>query len=65
MRRKAGERDALADARDARDGGLAGTGRGLTLSAEGRNLLDRRALLDSLGFPVPPARFLVSLSAAM
>lgn len=45
--------------------GGAGTWRWLTLSAEGRNLLDQRALLDNLGFPLPPARFLVSLSAAI
>lgn len=39
--------------------------RWLSLSAEGRNLLDRRDLLDTLGFPLPPARFLVSLAAAL
>lgn len=45
--------------------GGAATWRWLTLSAEGRNLLDRRDLLDTLGFPLPPARFMVALSAAM
>ncbi|MCK5800690.1 MAG: TonB-dependent receptor [Deltaproteobacteria bacterium] len=35
----------------------------LTLSAEGRNLLDKRDAVDVLGFPLPPARFFVSASA--
>ena len=39
--------------------------RWLSLSAEGRNLLDRRDLMDTQGFPLPPARLLVSLSAAL
>ena len=39
--------------------------RWLSLSAEARNLLDRRDLLDTMGFPLPPARFLLSLSAAL
>lgn len=39
--------------------------RWLSLAASGSNLLNRRDLLDSLGFPLPPARFLLSLSAAL
>lgn len=39
--------------------------RWITLAAQGRNLLDQRDLLDSLGFPLPPARFLISLSGAI
>ena len=39
--------------------------RWVTLAAEGHNLLDRRDLLDSLGFPLAPARFLISLSGAI
>ena len=39
--------------------------RWITAAARGRNLLDRRDLLDSLGFPLPPARFLISLSGAI
>ena len=39
--------------------------RWVSLAAEGRNLLDRRDLLDSLGFPLPPARFLVSISGSI
>lgn len=49
---------------------LLGTGaalswRQLTLSAEGRNLLDRRDALDTVGFPLEPARFLVALAGRM
>ncbi len=36
--------------------------RWLTLSVEGRNLLDVRDAVDVLGFPLPPARFFVTLS---
>ena len=39
--------------------------RWITLAAEGRNLLDQRDLQDSLGFPLAPARFLISLSGAI
>ncbi|MCA9668523.1 MAG: TonB-dependent receptor [Myxococcales bacterium] len=35
----------------------------LALSAEGRNLLDKRDAVDTVGFPLAPARFFVSLSA--
>jgi outer membrane receptor protein involved in Fe transport len=35
--------------------------RGFTLSAEGENLLDKRDAVDAVGFPLPPARFLLSL----
>lgn len=38
--------------------------RWLTLSAQGRNLLDKRDALDTVGFPVAPARFLVSVAAS-
>ena len=34
----------------------------LALSAEGRNLLDKRDAVDTVGFPLAPARFFVSLS---
>jgi iron complex outermembrane receptor protein len=43
--------------------GAAVSYRGLTLSAEGENLLDKRDAVDSVGFPLPPARIFVSLSA--
>lgn len=43
--------------------GAAVSYRGLTLSAEGENLLDKRDAVDTVGFPLPPARFFVSLSA--
>lgn len=36
--------------------------RGLTLSLEGRNLLDKRDAVDSVGFPLPPARVFVALA---
>lgn len=39
------------------------TYRQFTLSAEGRNLLDKRDARDVLGYPLPPARFLLALSA--
>lgn len=41
------------------------TFRQLTLSAEGRNLLDKRDAVDRMGFPLPPARFFVSLRVAL
>ncbi len=43
--------------------GAAVSHRGLTLSAEGENLLDKRDAVDTVGFPLPPARLFVSLSA--
>jgi outer membrane receptor protein involved in Fe transport len=39
--------------------------RGLCLSAEGQNLLDKRDAVDTVGFPLPPAHFLVSLSTTL
>jgi len=39
--------------------------RWLTLSAEGRNLLDKRDAVDTLNYPLPPARFLISLAAVI
>jgi outer membrane receptor protein involved in Fe transport len=39
--------------------------RSLSLSAEGRNLLDKRDAVDTLGFPIAPARFLISLAAEL
>lgn len=45
--------------------GGAVTWRWLTLSAEGRNLLDKRDAVDILGFPLPPARFFVSLAGRL
>jgi outer membrane receptor protein involved in Fe transport len=45
--------------------GAALSWRWLTVRAEGRNLLDKRDALDAVGFPLPPARFFVSLSAAL
>ena len=36
--------------------------RGVTLTVEGRNLLDKRDAVDAVGFPLPPARFFVALS---
>ena len=36
--------------------------RWLSLSAEGHNLLDKRDALDTVGFPLAPASFLVSLA---
>jgi vitamin B12 transporter len=38
--------------------------RNLSLSVEGQNLLDQRDAVDAVGFPLPPARFLISVSAA-
>jgi len=45
--------------------GAAVSWRWLTLSAEGRNLLDKRDALDTVGFPLDPARFLVSLAGRL
>jgi len=39
--------------------------RTLTLRAEGENLLDKRDAVDAVGFPLLPARFLVSLAGAL
>jgi outer membrane receptor protein involved in Fe transport len=39
--------------------------RWLTLSAEGRNLLDKRDALDTVGFPIAPARFMVSAALSL
>ncbi|MBK8479918.1 MAG: TonB-dependent receptor [Proteobacteria bacterium] len=36
--------------------------RGFTLSLEGRNLLDKRDAVDSVGFPLPPARVFLALA---
>jgi outer membrane receptor protein involved in Fe transport len=36
--------------------------RGITLSVEGQNLLDQRDAVDTVGFPLPPARALASLA---
>ncbi len=55
----------LLDSRVLLSAGASASYRWLSLSAEGRNLLDRRDLLDTMGFPLPPARFWVSLSAAL
>jgi outer membrane receptor protein involved in Fe transport len=41
-------------------GGL--TYRGITLSVEGQNLLDKRDAVDTVGFPLPPARAFASLA---
>ncbi len=41
------------------------TYRFLTLSAEGHNLLDQRDLVDAVGFPLPPARFMLSGSLSL
>ncbi|MBW2735490.1 MAG: TonB-dependent receptor [Deltaproteobacteria bacterium] len=41
------------------------TYRQLTLMAEGRNLLDKRDAVDRVGFPLPPARFFVSLRVVL
>ncbi len=39
--------------------------RKITLSSEGRNLLDKRDAVDTVGFPLPPARFLIALSLSL
>ena len=39
--------------------------RGFVLGAEGWNLLDKRDAVDAVGFPLPPARFMVSLAKSL
>ena len=39
--------------------------RGIGLSLEGQNLLDKRDAVDTVGFPLPPAHFLASLSTTL
>ena len=55
----------IADARVLLSAGAAAGFRGFMLAAEGQNLLDKRNAVDAVGFPLPPARFMVSLGKTL
>ena len=55
----------LAGSRVMLSAGAAVGWRGFVVSAEGQNLLDKRNAVDAVGFPLPPARFMVSVAKSL
>ena len=55
----------IADGRVMLSAGAAAAYRGFMLGAEGQNLLDKRNAIDAVGFPLPPARFMLSLAKTL